>query len=442
MVLVHVGVDDVDSLKGGCTTHFASLLIEELEGKVRFLDYPRLIRLNPGVPWKTRGNGAVGLTFETRDPEQITTLIEDLLKEYVESLSLNFNQPVAIVLVGSVPWRIKSLSLKAISDIVLPETVLKAIKSLKCKLIFYDKTRIRGVVGAASAIGLDLEFGDYTFELLTFRKRDFWGKPRRYNFESVLMFDEKFRNETFLNVDYEVGKALIFPSGSDPVLYGVRGERVEALLEALSIIEVYEPIDRWVIFRSNQGTDMHLKRRSISNLKPYQTCIIEGVVTSNPTVIRGGHVIFKVSNSSGAIDVAAYKPTGRLALECKKLIAGDIVRVGGVVRPSSSKHGLTLNLEKLWILKLAEKYRLENPKCPKCKARMKSAGRNKGFKCPKCKYRSSSIGKVKIVESRELKLGLVTPCLRAFKHLMKPPSRIGREKRRKPEKLVDKWHHP
>ena len=61
---MHIGLDDTDSTKGGCTTYLAALLIEALEKfHVEFTDYPSLIRLNPNVPWKTRGNGALCLRF-------------------------------------------------------------------------------------------------------------------------------------------------------------------------------------------------------------------------------------------------------------------------------------------------------------------------------------------------------------------------------------------
>jgi tRNA(Ile2)-agmatinylcytidine synthase len=45
---MHIGLDDTDSVRGGCTTYIAALLAVELErlGAV-FLDYPLLVRLNP-----------------------------------------------------------------------------------------------------------------------------------------------------------------------------------------------------------------------------------------------------------------------------------------------------------------------------------------------------------------------------------------------------------
>ena len=55
--VLHIGFDDTDSLRGSCTTHLATLIIHEIFDQVSFLDFPNLIRLNPNIPYKTRGNG-------------------------------------------------------------------------------------------------------------------------------------------------------------------------------------------------------------------------------------------------------------------------------------------------------------------------------------------------------------------------------------------------
>ena len=60
--MLHIGIDDTDSLKGGCTTWLATEIISELS-EFDLIGSPRLVRLNPNVPWKTRGNGAVAFTF-------------------------------------------------------------------------------------------------------------------------------------------------------------------------------------------------------------------------------------------------------------------------------------------------------------------------------------------------------------------------------------------
>ncbi len=68
---MYIAVDDTDSREGMCTTFLATELIREFE-EYQLLDYPRLVRLNPNVPWKTRGNGAIVLAFgEGTEKEEI-----------------------------------------------------------------------------------------------------------------------------------------------------------------------------------------------------------------------------------------------------------------------------------------------------------------------------------------------------------------------------------
>ena len=58
-----LGVDDTDSLEGGCTTHVAVQLAVRLKEDlgIVLLGNPHLVRLNPTNPWKTRGNAALAL---------------------------------------------------------------------------------------------------------------------------------------------------------------------------------------------------------------------------------------------------------------------------------------------------------------------------------------------------------------------------------------------
>ncbi|MEM2663262.1 MAG: tRNA(Ile2) 2-agmatinylcytidine synthetase TiaS, partial [Metallosphaera sp.] len=72
-----IGVDDHDSPEGGCTTHFSSLLLKEFnKANVRVVGYPRLTRLNPNIPWKTRGNASVSFVVETeRDQAELLEMV-------------------------------------------------------------------------------------------------------------------------------------------------------------------------------------------------------------------------------------------------------------------------------------------------------------------------------------------------------------------------------
>jgi tRNA(Ile2)-agmatinylcytidine synthase len=124
MTAVHLGMDDIDSPRGGCTTHFASLLVEELtELGARWLDYPNLIRLNPNIPYRTRGNGAIALRFEIEaaDLDQVLPRSNSLLKEYLKEEYPNTN-PGMVIATGDVP-----IDLLGFSKLTLWRTVPVAL---------------------------------------------------------------------------------------------------------------------------------------------------------------------------------------------------------------------------------------------------------------------------------------------------------------------------
>ena len=58
-----IAVDDTDSMRGNCTTFLATEIIRELSSDFDLIGNPRLVRLNPAVPWKTRGNGSLVMRF-------------------------------------------------------------------------------------------------------------------------------------------------------------------------------------------------------------------------------------------------------------------------------------------------------------------------------------------------------------------------------------------
>jgi tRNA(Ile2)-agmatinylcytidine synthase len=247
---------------------------------------------------------------------------------------------------------------------------------------------------------------------------------------------------TFNNVDPETFRVLITPRGPDPILCGIRGETPEAVLRAYDMLNVDEPVERWMIFRTNQGTDAHLKKViKIKDLQPYNSAIIEGVVNNDPKVIQGGHVIFSIKDESGEVDCAAYEPTFMLSKKAKKLIAGDVLRLYGGVRPISENR-FTINLEKMEVLTLASKLFFTNPICPECGKRLKSMGKNQGFRCDRCRYRSSNLRKFEIKQERELKKGFYITSPRSQRHLTKPYIRYGREKTGKSIGMIKEWHYP
>ncbi len=429
-------MDDTDSPEGGCTTYVAAVLAERLLGLgARFLDYPILLRLNPNTPWKTRGNAAVCLRVEVGE-EQMDEAMKaalELVERYGRFGCDNTN-PGAVFHFGEVPEQVVSFSGKVVRQIVEREEAEELIREHGMHAFAWKNGR--GVIGALAAIGGTLR-GDHTYELLTYRTPEYWGSLRRVDAESVRRMDEAIRGGTFNNVD-ERGRPLITPHGPDPVLYGVRGESPEAVYEAFCMVEEMEPVERWMIYRSNQGTDAHFASAApISSLTPYNPAIIMGAVASKPETITGSHVIFKVRDGSGEAACAAYEPTGSFRHVVRRLIPGDTVRVYGGVRPMNP--GLTLNAEKLEVLGLSVKVSFRNPRCPECGGSTESMGSGQGLRCKNCGYRDGSLEKIRVVKPRQLKLGTYLPDRDAHRHLTKPLERYGRERPYVGGPLFEPW---
>jgi tRNA(Ile2)-agmatinylcytidine synthase len=254
--------------------------------------------------------------------------------------------------------------------------------------------------------------------------------------------DELTRPYTFNNVDVEKGRVIITPRGPDPILFGIRGETPEIVKKAFALVKPLEPVERWVIFRTNQGTDAHLKQvPALNQIKPYNSVIVKGVVSQNPRIIPLRHVIFSIKDESGEVDCAAYEPTGALRKKAVKLAIGDSIEACGAVRKPSQGKPLTVNLEKINILALSPKMSYRNPLCPKCGKRLKSMGKNQGLRCEKCGSKFAGLEKVAVAVNRELKTGLYVTSTRSQRHLTKPVVRYGLEKCCWPaESLIEGWH--
>jgi len=441
MVTVHVGLDDTDSPRMGCTTYVASLLVEKLCALgVSFVDYPNLVRLNPNVPWKTRGNGALCLRFKC-DGEQVEEIKEAAVDVVEENSDLDFmgTEPGLVFFFGdTIPEELKAFAKQAIQGIVKMRDALKLIEAFKAEAVGFKAGR--GIIGALAAIGENLT-GDHAYEFIAYRTRFNCGAPRRLDAVSVFRMNEKTKPQTFNNVDTETGRILITPHGPDPILYGIRGETASVVKRAGKMVRSLEPIERWMIFRTNHGTDAHLRRvASISDVRPFSPVVVGGRVSRAPWIIPRRHVIFTLSDETGQIDCAAYEPTGELRKIAKQLLKGDFIEAYGGVRPASKKRPMTVNLEKMRILELVPKFIFQNPLCPHCGRRMESMGAGKGFRCDRCGFRSSKLKKLIFRERRDLQKRLYVTSPRSQRHLTKPLSRYGLERSGgKPKAMISSW---
>ncbi|MHA1556975.1 MAG: TiaS agmantine-binding domain-containing protein, partial [Candidatus Heimdallarchaeota archaeon] len=357
--VLYIGFDDTDSLRGSCTTHLATLIIHEIFDQVSFLDFPNLIRLNPNIPYKTRGNGAVALRIEgeEKDLEYCKEIVIDKVKNLSEVDDENTNPGIAFV-ENKIPKEIIAHSQRAMWDVISIKEAEKFSSFSNVEIIKFKLGR--GIIGALGAIGNPLK-GDFTYEHLSYRESKKFGTKRLIDSDSIYSADKE-TPLTFNNIDYEYDSIMILPRGADPVFTGIRGETVEEVRKAYSLIKPLEKLPMQMVFRTNQHTNQHFSEKfSINELKPHISAIVEVEVTKEPHNIEGSHLIFSVGDTTGKIDYAAYEPSKRFRGQLSKLLIGDKITVFGGIRKTKKNHQMTINIERLKIKELVKNNKLESP---------------------------------------------------------------------------------
>jgi tRNA(Ile2)-agmatinylcytidine synthase len=425
--IVHVGLDDTDSTQGKCTTHAAYRITEYLlnDKETEFVDYPLLIRLNPNIPWKTRGNGAVCLRFRTSQYEDVLDRIMDLVHKE-DLVASGANPGIAVFHGETIPDSIQRFARKALFDVVSRKTAEDL--ATRHQIRFFIDGNGQGLVGSIAAIGTLLH-EDHTFEAIAYRKQERCGTVRRLDSAQVVQLDVETFPFTFNNYDRAHHRVLILPHGPDPVFCGIRGESAEVVSSALRNLQLSEELEGHMVFRTNQGTNQHLQNEvGFADIKCYTAGFSQCKIDSRPTIIEGGHAMFTVKDSFGAVvNAAVYEPTDMVNI-VSKLEVGDAIKIGFGVRKPSSKHLRILNIEYLQLLAACEIFETINPACIICNKRMKSEGTNKGFRCRKCGFRNREAKKILIPKPRMIETKLFVPTPKAHRHLTKPIHRYGIEK--------------
>ena len=334
-----MGIDDTDSSRGYCTTYLAHRIACDLRPDVAVLPYPRLVRLNPNIPFKTRGNAAVSLLLETKDADRAFELVSAKVKE-LSDVRGGANSGVVFLDDTSIAPRFEPLYLDALTGLVNPHRVRRLVRDLGARSL--ELGNGMGVVGAASSLGFSARF-DHTFELIAYRWKEFWGTRRQIDSTSVRDMDAKTFPHTFNNYDYQKRKVLIAPHGPDPVFAGIRGDSPRAAIEAFGMLRYDEPLAGHMIYLSNQHTDAHLQQEL--QWKVYSSGWLDATV-EEVRVGAGGHVYITLRTGGRKRLAAAYEPTGDLRRTARLLRPGDRIRAFGGVRRPTSLHPAVLNLEK------------------------------------------------------------------------------------------------
>lgn len=428
-----VAVDDTDSVKGNCTTFLATEIISELSD-YDLIGNPRLVRLNPAVPWKTRGNGSLVLRFgrgkgerrfigmlegkefycyddctdEEPDHESIMKRLIPLVNRYHED---DADPGILISSVRPNP----SFYERGVTTIMDRREIDAELKRIGA--VTYTIGNGRGLIGATC--GLAWIPKDSTFELLAYRERDKWGTPRSFDPLSIRDMEHNFPT-TFNSWEDREEKVAMVPATPCPVLYGLRGDVEKDVISAADTLRT-EKRYRWFVFLTNQGTDDHIIRDA-PELIPNQSYIISGKVISKAKHIEGGHVFTDIETRYGTVTCGTYEPSKEFRLAFDQLIPGDEIEVMGEFRESPR----TLNVEKLHVISVADDYeKISNPDCPSCGKRMESIGKDQGYRCRKCHTKTKDAIYTKKI--RWIVPGWYEPPTCARRHLSKPLKRMGLE---------------
>ena len=400
MSILVIGIDSVDTRLTGCTTHYTYLLTKILNKKlkIQIADYPWLVRLNPAIPWKTRGNAATVLHVysSVTEAKEIIKIIRETIKKY----ATNKNKPAYIALLfreyndikeyyRNRPKQLTTLYEKTVHEAVDRSFALKILRETNTDIIDVYGADRRSIVGAIASLGMNL--ADYTYELITYRNPNNIQKERKIDINTIIDYDLRYKPYTFMNYDYETNKQLITPHGTDPILYGIRGEKVDIIQKALENIEVHEEIQGWIIYRTNQATNQHLKPKKITSIHPYDNPIVRGRIKEKRK-LEGKHLIAILTEDNTSLKIAAYRETKNIQRIIEILPETIEVEIGGQIKPHTHTNELTLNIE---YIKIQQPLRLP------------------------------------------IHNNIVTPPLSSYHHLMKPPERRNYEKKIEHELPVD-----
>jgi tRNA(Ile2)-agmatinylcytidine synthase len=399
---MRIGIDDTDAPDGMCTTYLGAVLSRRLAGSGFRVGIPRLLRLNPNVPWKTRGNAAICIEAEG-DPEEAFQIACSCVEELAVLRAPETHPGVVVVEDPPEP----AFYRKALQDFCTVEEAREVLEAAGARSRGWKLGR--GLIGAAAAVSADLP--DATWELLAYRTPARWGTGREIVPPSFFLSQEATTPHTWDTVDPGQGIVVCSPHTPDPVLFGIRGESPWWVTYARSFL-VTEPSGLEQLWLTNQSTDAHLRDGSIGVLEEGQSYRVTGTVAGKAVTGRGGHVAVPLQEDGIVLPCMAYEPTKGFRDVVRGLRAGDRILACG------SFKGGSLNLEKIRVIHLAEDREQRPPVCGACGKRMTSAGTAKGYKCIRCGSRARD--PEVCLHPRTLTAGWheVPPCAR--RHLARP----------------------
>ena len=426
-----IGVDDTDSPRGGCTTHVLTEIVRVARDHgIDVLGEPRLVRLNPNIPWKTRGNAALAVrlgaglgprtqvgeidgrpvwAYARGRPVPATTrsTLLDALWEAVLAGSQSDPATDPAMVVGDRPLP-ATLYDRAVRSVV----PLGDVEATLLAAGYASRVRgsRRGLVGASAAAAWPGRRA--TWELLAYRRPGREGLARQVSVSSVREVQARYP-ELFLCYDARTRRMLVAPHTPCPILFGLRSTDPTYLRSAARMVRS-EPVDRWLRFRTNQGTGDHVRLPVDGSLEPYSSGRLVGTVASPPTDLRGGHVRLELLDRHGdLVTCLAFEPSKTLPAVVRSLRPRETVKVWG-----GRGEDATFRIEGI-VLRARPLVRCPGPlpRCPTCGRAAHSLGRGRGYRCPSCRRRLPPEARPTIVRAPTFGPGTYHPTPSARRHL-------------------------
>ena len=371
-----IGLDDTDSLEGGCTTWDMHILLSAIESCVmnvgwRVRGAPQLVRLWPHAPRRTRGNAALAAYIEVEydSLDEFNELLENWFENRFGHLrgqsQRNDGQDSAPVLIHSINALPEDWYWSAVHGLVDVEERLNELEAIEGTSI-WSMTRTDGVVGASSAIAWPACV-DWTWEAIAWRREQAIGTQRVVSEEVVEQMAALF-SDTILNRDPNAGRSLITPRTPCPVLYGIRSESQEQAADAHAWLQNQSLVERAVACRvhlTNQATGDHLRG------------VDSGVLIEQVRSGRRGHASARVRTTTGSDVLVAFAEGGPVNRLFRSAEVGDRLNWAGLPSPDGSVH-----LEQLQLDEVAPR-ELSRPLCV-CGGRLRRKGRGQPLSCRLC----------------------------------------------------------
>lgn len=367
MIFIHkstfwIGLDDTDSLAGGCTTSTFHDLLQSLGETVLVLNV-RLVRLWPFAPRRTRGNAAVCAQVEV---DNITQFIDDINVFWEQNIlplqgsvqdshhSPRMQHPADPGLVIFTEQPPEELYFKGVRQEVRLDELPNGVLSLGG----------HGRIGATCAVAWRAKVSSW--EAIAYREPRAKGQ-RMICLDTLRSISN--HSEIFLAIHSKNNHQLVAPKGKSPVLFGIRGTNSKSVEHAcLQLInaENTEKSRGHLIFETNQATNDHIDSS--------RKFLIQSIH------LEKGHVNL-ISDCHQEIRI--HHESGKMNRFAKQLVEGDVIVVRGLNDMSN-----VLHVENMKISHLVPR-KNGRPKCTTCDRTMKSMGKGQGIRCPICKQKQA-----------------------------------------------------